>query len=108
MWAYTLLAGLNDGDEDAHALAGLAAAFAERWGVRPRLSLIPYNEVAPLEGRFGRSSDARLEAFRAALRARGIGSIVRYSGGGDVGAACGQLVRPPGTALALDPGGPTR
>jgi 23S rRNA (adenine2503-C2)-methyltransferase len=40
---------------------------------------------------FARS--ARLEASRAVLSAAGVGSIVRYSGGGDVGAACGQLAR---------------
>ncbi|MGK3993723.1 radical SAM protein [Sorangium sp. So ce1024] len=40
---------------------------------------------------FVRSS--RLAAFRAVLAAAGVGSIVRYSGGGDVGAACGQLAR---------------
>jgi len=89
MLAYTLLAGHNDGDEDAAALASLAARFHERSGVRPRLSLIPYNAI---EGAgFERSS--RIEAFRAALLAGGAGAIVRYSGGGDVGAACGQLAR---------------
>jgi 23S rRNA (adenine2503-C2)-methyltransferase len=95
MFAYTLLAGVNDGDEDANALADLARAFAEAHGVRPRLSLIPYNSIAK-EGAadpFGPSG--RLAAFREALGARGVGSIVRYSGGGDVGAACGQLARPP-------------
>ena len=40
---------------------------------------------------FARSPADRLEAFRAVLRAQGVGSIVRYSGGGDVSAACGQL-----------------
>jgi 23S rRNA (adenine2503-C2)-methyltransferase len=52
-----------------------------------RLSLIPYNAVDGAG--FARSS--RMEAFRDVFRARGIGTIVRYSGGGDVGAACGQL-----------------
>lgn len=89
MWAYTLLAGHNDAIEDASALASTALAFAARTGVMPRLSLIPYN---PVDGAsFERS--ARLDAFRDALRAQGVGTIVRYSGGGDVGAACGQLAR---------------
>lgn len=88
MWAYTLLAGDNDGEEAAASLAQLALGFAARWGVRPRLSLIPWNDVA---GAPFRRSDG-LDAFRAALLARGVGSVVRYSGGGDVGAACGQLV----------------
>jgi 23S rRNA (adenine2503-C2)-methyltransferase len=107
MFAYTLLAGVNDADEDALALADLARAFAEAHGVRPRLSLIPYNSIAR-DGEadpFGPSG--RLAAFREVLQARGVGSIVRYSGGGDVGAACGQLarqpVRSPRRRLTVDP-----
>jgi 23S rRNA (adenine2503-C2)-methyltransferase len=104
MWAYTLLAGHNDADEDAAALAELALAFAAEHGVRPRLSLVPYNEIAVGSDAnappsslgdepFARSAPARLAAFRAVLSARGLGSIVRYSGGADIGAACGQLAR---------------
>jgi 23S rRNA (adenine2503-C2)-methyltransferase len=88
MLAYTLLAGHNDGDEDAAHLAELVVGFAARWGIRPRLSLIPFNDFDSTS--FARSP--RMEAFRDALAARGAFSIVRYSGGGDVGAACGQLV----------------
>jgi 23S rRNA (adenine2503-C2)-methyltransferase len=92
MFAYTLLAGHNDGDEDAAALANLCARFRARFGVGPRLSLIPFNAFASdPPARFARSD--RLDAFRAVLHARGVGTIVRYSGGGDVGAACGQLSR---------------
>lgn len=91
MFAYTLLEGDNDEPADAEALAGLVRGFEERHGVRPRLSLIPYNRIG--DDRFRRSAADRLEAFRAELRARGVGSILRYSGGGDVGAACGQLAR---------------
>jgi 23S rRNA (adenine2503-C2)-methyltransferase len=106
MWAYTLLAGDNDGEDAAAALAELAIDFAARWGVRPRISLIPWNEV---EGAGFRRSDAT-GAFRAALLARGVGSIVRYSGGADVDAACGQLAgRAASTRSAaagvLDPAG---
>lgn len=89
MFAYTLLEGENDGDGDARALADLCAAFRRDHGVGVRLSLIPWN---PIEGA-GFTRSARLEAFRAVLRERGVGTIVRYSGGGDVGAACGQLAR---------------
>lgn len=89
MWAYTLLEGQNDADEDAAALADLALAFAAKHGKAPRLSLIPYNAAPDLP--FARSP--RMDAFRDALHARGVGSILRYSGGGDVGAACGQLSR---------------
>ncbi len=91
MFAYTLLAGRNDGEDDAEALATLARTFAERTGVRPRLSLIPYNDIG--DGVFERTDDGTLARFRDRLIARGVGAIVRYSGGGDVGAACGQLSR---------------
>ena len=88
MFAYTLLAGQNDSDEDATTLAELVKGFTAKHGVRPRLSLIPFNDF---EGTpFDRSP--RLASFRDALAAAGVFAIVRYSGGGDVGAACGQLV----------------
>jgi 23S rRNA (adenine2503-C2)-methyltransferase len=89
MFAYTLLDGENDGDDDAAALARLVDDFTRACGVAPRLSLIPYNSIG--DDAFRRSP--RLALFRDALRARGVGTIVRYSGGGDVGAACGQLAR---------------
>ena len=104
MLAFTLLEGHNDSDEDATALADLCERFRGSFGKAPRLSLIPYNPIDATEGdttegdttegglpAFSRSP--RLDAFRAVFRARGIGTIVRYSGGGDVGAACGQLSR---------------
>ncbi|MBK9263709.1 MAG: radical SAM protein [Polyangiaceae bacterium] len=94
MFAYTLLANENDSDEDAIALADLCRSFAETNGVRPRLSLIPYNSIASAGEVDPFSPSTRLDAFRAALLSRGVGAIVRYSGGGDVGAACGQLARP--------------
>lgn len=87
MLALTLLAGDNDGDDDAALLADLADDVKARAGIAPRLSLIPFNAIAGEA--FVRSE--RLDAFRAVLRARRVGSIVRYSGGADVAAACGQL-----------------
>lgn len=105
MFAYTLLEGINDGEGDARDLAELLVRFADRVGHRPRLSLIPYNAV---DGA-GFLRSRRLDAFRQSLRSLGVGSIVRYSGGGDVGAACGQLARPAGprgvaARAALDSG----
>jgi 23S rRNA (adenine2503-C2)-methyltransferase len=99
MFAYTLLEGENDGPEDATLLADLITRFASDHGVRPRLSLIPYNAIG--DDAFRRSAADRQDAFRAALRARGVGSILRYSGGSDVGAACGQLARPKASAAAF-------
>ncbi|NUQ78920.1 MAG: radical SAM protein [Polyangiaceae bacterium] len=99
MWAFTLLEGRNDTPDDARALSDLARSFGEKHGKFPRISLIPYNAAPGLP--FARS--ARMEAFRDALHARGIGSILRYSGGGDVGAACGQLSRAEGSRRRLSP-----
>jgi 23S rRNA (adenine2503-C2)-methyltransferase len=92
MWAVTLLAGVNDGPDDATALAGLATEFARGAGQRPRISVIPYNAIAAEGDPFSRSSPEAEERFRDALRAGGFASHRRYSGGADVAAACGQLV----------------
>lgn len=91
LFAVTLLAGHNDTVDDARALAALVHAFAARTGRRPRLSLIPYNAISAVDDPFERTPDAAEEAFRAALRELGVFTHKRYSGGGDVGAACGQL-----------------
>ncbi|WP_233561166.1 23S rRNA (adenine(2503)-C(2))-methyltransferase RlmN [Sorangium cellulosum] len=125
MWAYTLLADQNDTDEDAASLAALARGFAAQHGISPRISLIPYNAIAasdaPLPSPGGAEDQRaaeerraaadpfvrspRLAAFRAVLTAAGVGSIVRYSGGGDVGAACGQLARSQAQVEAQRSGG---
>jgi 23S rRNA (adenine2503-C2)-methyltransferase len=92
MWAVTLLDGVNDSAGDAEALAARARAFHAATGVRPRLSLLDYNAIGPGD-RFARSP--RMPAFRDVLSAAGLASHRRYSGGSDVGAACGQLANTP-------------
>ncbi len=87
MWAITLLAGVNDSDDDARAVAERARAFEAETGRRPRLSIIAYNAIGEGDP-YQRVSLEREAAYRAAL---GIASHRRYSGGGDVAAACGQL-----------------
>jgi len=89
MWAVTLLDQVNDGDDDARALADAALAFAAATGIRPRLSIIPWNPTG--DDRFRRSPPEREQGFRAILAAAGLAHHKRYSGGGDVAAACGQL-----------------
>jgi 23S rRNA (adenine2503-C2)-methyltransferase len=92
MWAITPLAGINDTEDDARALAVHARRFVAATGLRPQISVIPYNQIdAPERERFQRSGDDRESAFRRVLREEGFSSRKRYSGGGDIGAACGQL-----------------
>ncbi|MBK6696839.1 MAG: 23S rRNA (adenine(2503)-C(2))-methyltransferase RlmN [Myxococcales bacterium] len=90
MFAVTLLSGVNDGVEDADALSEVIHSFAKATGHRPRLSIIPYNAIGGDEP-YVRSAAEREDAFRERLRERGVFSHKRYSGGSDVGAACGQL-----------------
>lgn len=90
MWAVTPLAGVNDHDEDARALAELANRFAQKAGVRPRLSVIPYNSIGE-DDPFSRVDAAGEARFRAVLAEAGFPTHKRYSGGADVRAACGQL-----------------
>lgn len=91
MFAVTLLRGHNDGEADAAALADLVHDFTARTGLRPRLSLIPYNSITAADDPFTRTDELAEAGFRDALAARGVFTHKRYSGGGDVDAACGQL-----------------
>ncbi len=90
LWAVTPLAGVNDSIEDARALAARAHDFAKRAGVRPRLSVIPYNSIGENDP-FERTTDAAMALFRSTLAEEEVPTHWRYSGGGDVSAACGQL-----------------
>jgi 23S rRNA (adenine2503-C2)-methyltransferase len=84
---YCLLAGINDGDHHAEALADLLA------GWRVHVNLIAYNATAlsPQGVLYERPAPAVIERFLTRLRDRGIVTHVRYSRGEDVDAACGQL-----------------
>jgi len=87
LWALTLLDGRNDSDEHARALAERAKRFAAAAGVRPRISIIPFNAFPG--DPFARSR--RHARFREVLSEAGVPSHERYSGGSDIAAACGQL-----------------
>lgn len=89
MWAVTPLSGVNDGEEDARALAELVRRFHERTGVRPRVSVVPYNAIDDAERDPFTRGD--VPGFLAALASHGLRAHLRYSGGADVAAACGQL-----------------
>ncbi len=86
---YALLAGVNDGDDDADRLAAMAIE------VGAHINAIPFNvwPGAPYE----RPSRARVAAFAARVADAGAGISLRESRGQDIGAACGQLA---GQAIA--------
>ena len=83
MLAYVCISGENVGEEDARALG-------EVIGDTPvRLDLI---DVTDPSGRFQPPTSGEMRAFRDALtRHLGQPVVRRYSGGKDIGAACGTL-----------------
>jgi len=85
LFEWTLLAGVNDRDEDADALADLVR------GVRGCVNFIRWNPVAGLS--FAPSSFERALALRERVKSHGILATIRASTGADVDAACGQLRR---------------
>jgi 23S rRNA (adenine2503-C2)-methyltransferase len=79
----TMIDGINDTDEDAHAMADLLR------GEHAHVNLIPMNAVAhtpwtgtPIPG---------VKRFAAILEAAGIATTIRFNRGTEIGAACGQL-----------------
>ena len=80
---WTLLAGVNDGDEEVERLIELLR------GARAVVNFIPYNPVDGLNHR-RTSGDRAIEMTRALHRA-GIVAKLRTSHGGEVDGACGQL-----------------
>ncbi|MBL8602885.1 MAG: 23S rRNA (adenine(2503)-C(2))-methyltransferase RlmN [Myxococcales bacterium] len=83
MLAYAMLGGVNTDDEEAEALARLL----DGWPAR--LSLIEWNPVPGQPWR--RPTDDERQRFHDALGRLGVPVVRRYSGGKDIGAACGQL-----------------
>ena len=82
-YQWTLLAGINDGDDEVDGLVRLLH------GKSACLNLIPYNRVEGLGYR--RPSPERAAAMAATLHRRGVLTKLRQSAGQDVDAGCGQL-----------------
>ncbi len=82
-WEYVMLDGINDSDEQAHALARLIAAIPSK------VNLIPFNPFPNTQ--YQCSPLARINRFRDILIQHGITTITRKTRGGDIDAACGQL-----------------
>jgi 23S rRNA (adenine2503-C2)-methyltransferase len=91
LWAVTPLSEVNDDFDDGAALGQMARGFWERTNVRPRITVIPYNAIAEDDDPYVRASDARHAEFVRGIESTGYRAHRRYSGGGDVNAACGQL-----------------
>ena len=82
-YQWTLLAGINDTDDE---LDGIVRLLAGKYAL---LNMIPYNSVEGLA--FERPPAERAEAIARGLRQRGILTKLRQSAGQDVDAGCGQL-----------------
>lgn len=80
---YVLLKGVNDSDNDARELGELLK------GVRCKVNLIPFNEVAVLP--YKSPSDERVVDFQRVLISYGINVRIRKNRGRDILGACGQL-----------------
>jgi 23S rRNA (adenine2503-C2)-methyltransferase len=82
-YQWTLLEGINDGDDE---LEGIATLLAGQYAV---MNFIPYNTVDGAE--FRRPSWLRAAAMTRYLHQRGVLAKVRRSAGQDVDGGCGQL-----------------
>ena len=100
-YQWTLLEGINDGDEEVE---GIVRLLAGKFGV---LNLIPFNAVDGLD--FRRPSWERAALIARTLHRRGILTKLRQSAGQDVEAGCGQLrARAARTASRVVPISPVR
>jgi 23S rRNA (adenine2503-C2)-methyltransferase len=80
---WTMIDGVNDGDEQADLLAPIARRL------RAHVNLIAMNPTPLTEAM--PSTASRIDAFAGRLRSRGVNVTVRDTRGRDIDAACGQL-----------------
>jgi len=80
---YVMLAGVNDGEQQAKELVALLAR------VPGKINLIPFNPFPG--GRFRRSPRDAIRRFSDYLNSAGIVTTTRKTRGEDIDAACGQL-----------------
>ncbi len=81
---YTLMSGVNDNEEQAHELAVLLE------GLECKINLIPFNSFP--NSSYKKPSNNRIRRFQKILTNVGYTVTVRATRGGDIDAACGQLV----------------
>ena len=84
MLEYVLLKGVNDTKKDAEALASYGNKL------RCKINVIPFNDIG---NKFSRPDDATINRFIETLYENQIHyqTLVRWSKGNDIDAACGQL-----------------
>jgi 23S rRNA (adenine2503-C2)-methyltransferase len=82
-YQWTLLDGINDGDDEVE---GIVRLLKGKYAI---MNMIPYNTVPGLE--FRRPARERAQALARALHQRGVLTKLRDSAGQDVDAGCGQL-----------------
>jgi 23S rRNA (adenine2503-C2)-methyltransferase len=80
---WTLLAGRNDGEEQARQLVELLA------GIPSQVNLIPLNTTAGYDGTA--SSDDAARRFQSRLREAGLPTTIRTRRGVEAASGCGQL-----------------
>ena len=82
-YQWTLLEGINDGDDE---LDGIVRLLKGKYAV---MNMIPYNQIDGLPYR--RPSWEKAAAIARRLHQRGVLTKLRHSAGQDVDAGCGQL-----------------
>lgn len=80
---YSLVAGVNDSEEDARKLS------ARLHGINCHVNLIPVNPIK--ERSYQRSKRQAVENFKIKLEKNGINVTIRREMGSDIDGACGQL-----------------
>ncbi len=89
IYEYLLAKGFNDSVEDAEALG------EKLKGKKAFVNLIPFN---PYPGaKYERPTEEEARAFKAVLDEHGIPTLIRFTKGTDILAACGQLNSKPPT-----------
>ncbi|MCI5210525.1 MAG: 23S rRNA (adenine(2503)-C(2))-methyltransferase RlmN [Candidatus Electrothrix sp. ATG2] len=83
MFEYTLFAGINDSDEDAHRLASILKM------IPCKINLLSVNKGGDMK--FISPSNERILQFQQILRQENYTVFIRQSRGADISAACGQL-----------------
>ena len=80
---YTLIAGVNDSDEEAQGIAMIAKPL------RAKINIIPYNPVSEFPHKA--PAPEATERFCALLKKLGLYVTLRKTSGQEIDAACGQL-----------------